>query len=73
MCERVACNAKGKYWVQRNSANLIVCGRHLAKVVNSLNSMRAETSHPLYHIVDGSTVTVKVATINPNNGWKVWK
>lgn len=53
------CGHPVKFWVQRDSANVLVCGVHVTRAVVGLAAMD-ETAHPSYHIRKYSTVTVKV-------------
>ena len=60
MCERIGCKAKGKYWVRRDSANLIVCGRHLPGEVTRMREWNSLTAHPSCNLVTGSQIIVKM-------------
>lgn len=65
MCEnRMSnCRNKSKYWVQRDSANLLVCGRCLPRTVIGFWEMPpSPVSHPSYKIQHGSSVVVKMRT-----------
>ncbi len=62
MCEHAQCNNRIRFRVQRNSANKLVCGRHVTATVVALAGMSPETAHPLYHIHAGTSVTVKLRT-----------
>lgn len=68
MCEASGtCKARAGFWARRDSANLLVCGRHLASAVRALRAMTPEGSDPSYGIGPSSSVVVKV------RDGKVWR
>ena len=66
MCEALRCKAKGRYWVRRDSMNLIVCGRHLPRTVNRFRAIGSD-AYQSYGIVPFSAITVKV--VNEKGAW----
>lgn len=73
MCEVTKeCNHAGKFWVQRNSCNLVTCSQHLPGTIVRFRNMTVADSHPTYKIVAGSTITVKVKKMRADGRWAVW-
>lgn len=65
MCEVDRCKCQGKFWIQRNSMNLITCGRHLPGTVRSFRDADHQTAHESYKLTQTSSVIVKVRYPHP--------